>query len=100
MHLDRCGKSVRTDRDSGASLLRVFEAKTSAAAASFPRMTLHRMLGGTRRLYGAFVTSVAKCPRRCSQASNSKLGRPASMQITKNHTQPVDSAMKPAPDER
>jgi len=49
----------------------------------------------------AFVgSSRLKCPRRCSHASKSKLGSPASMQITKNHTQPADSAMKPAPDER
>src|SRR6185437_3879706 len=46
---------------------------------------------GSRRL---------KWPRRCSQASKTKLGSPASAQIRKNQTQPVDPAMKPAPDER
>ena len=39
-------------------------------------------------------------PGRLQPGSSSRLGNPASAQITKNHTQPVPSAMKPAVDDR
>ena len=50
--------------------------------------------------FGFNDPSVAKCPPRCSHHSSTRLGRPASAQIAKNHTQPVAAAMKPAPDDR
>src|SRR5215467_6729559 len=76
-------------------LLRVLEAKR------LPRTIVPlRQVGGTRRVYGCFVVSVAKCPRRCSHARSNRLGMPANIQIMKNHIQPADCAMKPAPDER
>lgn len=44
--------------------------------------------------------SLEKCPPRCSHQSSTRLGRPASAQIAKNQAQPVEAAMKPAPDDR
>ena len=49
---------------------------------------------------GFFRSSLLKCPLLCSQASSTRLGNPASAQITKNHTHPVCSAMNPAPDDK
>jgi hypothetical protein len=39
------------------------------------------------------AASVPKCPRRCSQPRRTKLGSAASAQMTKNHGQPLNSAM-------
>jgi Protein of unknown function (DUF1176) len=44
--------------------------------------------------------SLSKCPPRCSHQSSTRLGRPASAQIAKNHTHPVAAAIKPALDDR
>jgi hypothetical protein len=44
--------------------------------------------------------SAAKCPRRSSQASSTRLGPATRTQITKNSGHPAAFATKPAPEER
>ena len=50
--------------------------------------------------YAFAISSAAKCPRRCSQASRIRLGTATTTQIMKNSGHPVAFATKPAPDDR
>jgi hypothetical protein len=49
---------------------------------------------------GAAGPSLAKCPSRCSHHNSTRLGSAVNVLSPKNQAQPVDSAMKPAPDDK